>query len=200
MTAVFLVLLILLVLVNGVFVAAEFALVRTRKGRIEALAKEGESGAEQALEQIETIDESLAACQVGITLASIGIGFLGEPAIASADQAGARRRHRGATAIAFAISFLIATSLHITIGEQVPKMLAISNAGSGRARPRPPAALVRADQRSVHASPSAGSRMGSCACSASTRSDLSEKHTSGGPQGDHPDVGARAARSTPARR
>ena len=75
MTAVFLFLLLLLVLVNGVFVAAEFALVRTRKGRIEALAKEGESGAEQALEQIETIDESLAACQVGITLASIGIGF-----------------------------------------------------------------------------------------------------------------------------
>jgi CBS domain containing-hemolysin-like protein len=126
-TALFLVLLILLVLLNGLFVAAEFALVRSRKGRIEALAKEGEAGAEQALEQIETIDESLAACQVGITLASVGIGFLGEPAIAELIQPifgdGA-----GAHAVALAISFAVATSLHITIGEQVPKMLAITNA------------------------------------------------------------------------
>ena len=57
MTALFLVLLLLLVAINGLFVAAEFALVRARKGRIEALAAEGETGAEQALEQIETIDE-----------------------------------------------------------------------------------------------------------------------------------------------
>jgi CBS domain containing-hemolysin-like protein len=126
-TALFLVLLLLLVLLNGLFVAAEFALVRTRKGRIEALAAEGEAGAEQALEQIDTIDESLAACQVGITLASIGIGFLGEPAIAQLIEP-ALGDGTGATVIAFAISFVIATSLHITIGEQVPKMLAIANA------------------------------------------------------------------------
>ena len=56
--------------------------MRTRKGRIEELAQRGEAGAEQALEQLDKIDESLAACQFGITLASIGIGFLGEPAIA----------------------------------------------------------------------------------------------------------------------
>jgi CBS domain containing-hemolysin-like protein len=126
-TALFLVLLVLLVLLNGLFVAAEFALVRTRKGRIEELAKEGEAGAEQALEQIETIDESLAACQVGITLASIGIGFLGEPAIAELLKP-LLGDGTGATAAAFAISFLIATSLHITIGEQVPKMLSIAHA------------------------------------------------------------------------
>ncbi len=60
------------------------------QGRIEALAKEGEAGAEEALEQLDRIDEYLAACQVGITLASIGIGFLGEPAIADADRAAAR--------------------------------------------------------------------------------------------------------------
>ncbi len=137
MTALFLVLLLLLVLVNGLFVAAEFALVRTRKGRIEALAKEGESGAEQALEQIETIDESLAACQVGITLASIGIGFLGEPAIADLIEP-LLGDGTGATVIAFAISFVLATSLHITIGEQVPKMLAIANADRvARALARP---------------------------------------------------------------
>ena len=131
MTALFLVLLILLVLLNGLFVAAEFALVRTRKGRIEALAKEGEAGAEQALEQIEKIDESLAACQFGITLASIGIGFLGEPAIADLIEP-VLGDGTGATAVAFAISFVIATSLHITIGEQVPKMLAITNADRDR--------------------------------------------------------------------
>jgi CBS domain containing-hemolysin-like protein len=136
-TGVFLVLLVLLVLLNGLFVAAEFALVRTRKGRIEALAKEGEAGAEEALEQLDKIDESLAACQFGITLASIGIGFLGEPAIADLIEP-IFGDGSGAHAIALAISFAIATSLHITIGEQVPKMLAITRAEpTARALSRP---------------------------------------------------------------
>jgi CBS domain containing-hemolysin-like protein len=124
-TALFLVLLVLLVLLNGLFVAAEFALVRTRKGRIENLAREGEAGAEEALEQLDKIDESLAACQFGITLASIGIGFLGEPAIADLLEP-VLGDSTGAHAVALALSFAIATSLHITIGEQVPKMLAIT--------------------------------------------------------------------------
>jgi CBS domain containing-hemolysin-like protein len=126
-TALFLTLLVLLVILNGLFVAAEFALVRTRTGRIEALAKEGEAGAEEVLEQLDKIDETLASCQFGITLASIGIGFLGEPAIADLIEP-LVGHGTGATALAFAISFVIATSLHITIGEQVPKMLAITNA------------------------------------------------------------------------
>src|SRR4051795_4173823 len=74
--------LLLLVAVNGFFVAAEFALVRSRRGKIEQLAAEGESGAGRVVEQLERIDESLSACQVGITMASIGIGFLGEPSLA----------------------------------------------------------------------------------------------------------------------
>ena len=127
MTALFLALLLLLVILNGLFVAAEFALVRTRTGRIEALAKDGEAGAEEVLEQLDKIDETLASCQFGITLASIGIGFLGEPAIADLVEP-ALGDGTGATAVAFAISFVIATALHITIGEQVPKMLAITNA------------------------------------------------------------------------
>ncbi len=114
-------------ILNGLFVAAEFALVRTRTGRIEALAKDGEAGAEEVLEQLDKIDETLASCQFGITLASIGIGFLGEPAIADLVEP-ALGDGTGATAVAFAISFVIATALHITIGEQVPKMLAITNA------------------------------------------------------------------------
>ncbi len=68
---------------NGLFVAAEFALVRTRRSRLETLAKKGEAGVDEVFEQLERIDEVLSACQVGITMASIGIGFLGEPALAS---------------------------------------------------------------------------------------------------------------------
>jgi CBS domain containing-hemolysin-like protein len=136
-TALALIALIVLVLVNGLFVAAEFALVRTRKGRIEELAKKGEAGAEEALEQLDRIDESLAACQFGITLASIGIGFLGEPAIADLIEP-LIGEGAGATAIAFAIAFTLATALHITIGEQVPKMLAITRAEpTARALSRP---------------------------------------------------------------
>src|ERR1044072_4080940 len=75
--------LLLLVAVNGFFVAAEFALVRTRRGKIEQLAAAGERGAAGAGGQLGSIDESLSACQVGITMASIGIGFLGEPSLAA---------------------------------------------------------------------------------------------------------------------
>ena len=98
MSILLLVLLLLLVAINGFFVAAEFALVRSRRGKIEQLAEEGESGAEAVVEQLDKIDESLSACQVGITMASIGIGFLGEPSLAEAARAGLRRplaRRRG---------------------------------------------------------------------------------------------------------
>jgi CBS domain containing-hemolysin-like protein len=129
--------LLLLVAVNGLFVAAEFALVRSRRSRLEALAKEGETDAEEVLTQLEHIDEVLSACQVGITMASIGIGFLGEPAIADLLEpliegpAG----HGVAVGISVALAFVISTSLHITVGEQVPKMLAIT-------RPEPAARVL----------------------------------------------------------
>src|SRR6478672_7565692 len=113
MSVLLLVLLLVLIAVNGFFVAAEFALVRSRRGKIEQLASEGESGAEAVVEQLDKIDESLSACQVGITMASIGIGSLS---------------HGAAVGISVAIAFAIVTALHISIGEQVPKMLAISNA------------------------------------------------------------------------
>src|ERR687895_1006329 len=71
-----------LVAANGFFVAAEFALVRARESRMEALRDEGARGAALALKQIDRIDEYLSACQLGITMASLGIGFMGEPAIA----------------------------------------------------------------------------------------------------------------------
>jgi CBS domain containing-hemolysin-like protein len=128
-TALALVALFLLVIINGVFVAGEFALVRTRRGKMEQLAREGSKGSGLVLRQLDRIDEYLAACQLGITMASIGIGFLGEPAIASLiEPLFGGLSHGVATALAFAIAFAIATSLHITLGEQVPKIMAITRA------------------------------------------------------------------------
>ena len=72
----------MLVFVNGFFVATEFALVRSRMSEMEKLAEEGSRGASHALQAIERIDEYLSAAQLGITMASIGLGFLGEPALA----------------------------------------------------------------------------------------------------------------------
>ena len=82
MTALLLVLLVLLVILNGLFVAAEIGLVRSRRAKLEVMANEGTKGAKRALDQIGRMTEYIAACQVGITLCSIGIGFLGEPSIA----------------------------------------------------------------------------------------------------------------------
>jgi CBS domain containing-hemolysin-like protein len=125
----FVLLLLLLVALNGLFVAAEFALVRVRRSRIEVLEKDGSRSAARVLDQIEHIDEYLATAQVGITLASIGIGFVGEPAIADlVEPIFGGLSHGVAVAISFAIAYLLSTSLHITVGEQVPKMLSISRA------------------------------------------------------------------------
>ena len=122
---------VLLIALNGFFVAAEFALVRARRSRLEALVEEGgrpARGARIALRQLDHIDEYLAACQAGITVASIGIGFLGEPAIASQLEPllGSVLGHGVAIAISFVIALLITTSFHITAGEQVPKIYAIN--------------------------------------------------------------------------
>jgi CBS domain containing-hemolysin-like protein len=130
MTALALAALLVLVLVNGFFVAAEFALVRTRRGRIETLAEDGARGAAGVLRQLDQIDRYLAACQLGITMASLGIGFLGEPAIAALLEPALEGPVGEGTAIviAVALAFTIATALHITVGEQVPKMVAINRA------------------------------------------------------------------------
>jgi CBS domain containing-hemolysin-like protein len=129
MTALLLALLLVLIAVNGFFVAAEFALVRSRRGKIEQLAKEGESGAEAVIEQLDRIEDSLSACQVGVTMASIGIGFLGEPSLAKLlEPIFGGISHEVAAAISVVIAFALVTAVHIVIGEQVPKMLAISHA------------------------------------------------------------------------
>jgi CBS domain containing-hemolysin-like protein len=119
-----------LVLVNGFFVGAEFALVRSRRSRLEALERSGAFGARRALSQVDQIDSYLAACQLGITMASLGIGFLGEPAIASLLEPwlGDFFSHTVAVALAIAIAYVIVTFAHITVGEQVPKIWSIVHA------------------------------------------------------------------------
>jgi CBS domain containing-hemolysin-like protein len=134
MTAVFLILLFLLILANGFFVSAEFALVRSRRSRIEQLASEGSRGATAAIEQLNHIDEYLAACQLGITMASIGIGFLGEPAVAELiEPIFGGLSHGVAVAISVAIAYTLTTTLHVVVGEQAPKYFAIARPeGSAR--------------------------------------------------------------------
>jgi CBS domain containing-hemolysin-like protein len=129
-----------LVAANGFFVAAEFALVRARQSRVEHMRDEGKSGAGLALREIDRIDEYLSACQLGITMASLGIGFMGEPAIASLleEPLGNALSHGVAVAIALAFAYFITTALHITVGEQVPKIYAIVHAeGTVRRVARP---------------------------------------------------------------
>jgi CBS domain containing-hemolysin-like protein len=123
--------LLLLVVLNGLFVAAEFAMVRAKRSRLETLSREGARGADQALAQIDHIDEYLSAAQVGITMASIGIGFLGEPSLARLlEPVFGGLSHGVAVGLSVAIAFTLVTAIHISMGEQVPKMLAITRAES----------------------------------------------------------------------
>jgi CBS domain containing-hemolysin-like protein len=134
-TALLLLAVLVLVLLNGFFVASEFALVRVRRSRIEEDAEEGQRGAALVVRQLDDLSRYLAACQLGITLTSLGIGFLGEPAVASLieDLLGDGVPHGVSLAISLGLAYLITTTLHITIGEQVPKIYAI-NKSEGTAR------------------------------------------------------------------
>src|SRR5215212_7371767 len=134
-----------LVALNGLFVAAEFALVRASQGRVEQLRDEGRRGAALVLKQVEHIDEYLSACQLGITMTSLGIGFLGEPAIASLfeDAFGTAISHNASLAISLALAYLITTALHITFGEQVPKIYSIVNSEKTAMRVARPLELFR---------------------------------------------------------
>jgi CBS domain containing-hemolysin-like protein len=137
-------LLLVLVAINGLFVAAEIGLVRSRRARLEGLMNEGARGARLAVDQIDHMTEYIAACQVGITLCSIGIGFLGEPSIKELIQpAFGGLSETGAAVIAFLIAFAIVTALHITFGELTPKLLAISRTEGTAQRLAPPLEVFR---------------------------------------------------------
>jgi len=137
---------LLLVLLNGFFVAAEFALARARTTRLEQLAESGRAGARLARDQVQHIDRYLAACQLGITLASLGLGWLGEPAFAHLlepvfDAIGLGEAT--ATATAVIIAFAIITVLHVVFGELAPKSIAIQRAEGAAMRTAWPLELFR---------------------------------------------------------
>ncbi|MFE5323318.1 hemolysin family protein [Paenibacillus sp. NPDC056579] len=121
-------LVLLLVLLNGFFVAAEFAMVKVRNSRIDSLAQEGHRNARFAKTIMGNMNGYLSACQLGITFASLGLGWLGEPAIANVLEQVLRPLQLSPAVIhtiSFIIAFTIITTFHITLGEQFPKTYAI---------------------------------------------------------------------------
>ena len=121
-----------LVLLNGFFVSTEFALVKVRSTQLESMAGRNHRRAKMALHLTHHLDAYLSACQLGITLASLGLGWIGEPIFAELlqplyraldidgpDNAGLRH------SISFGVGFSVITFLHIVVGEMAPKSLAI---------------------------------------------------------------------------
>ena len=122
--------LLVLVLVgaNGFFVAAEFALVKIRLSEIRASAESGNKSARVVVNIAEHLDAYLSACQLGITLASLGLGWVGEPLVARSLEPLFRSfgiPEHNVHYVAFPVAFTVITFLHITVGEQVPKIMAI---------------------------------------------------------------------------
>ena len=128
--ALFIILTGLLILVNSFFVIAEYSLVRSRRAKLEDMAENGQRGARQALLAMDEIGDYIAACQVGITMASIAIGALGEPAIAHVFEPllGGALGHSAAVAISVGIAYLIITIAQSIIGEIAPKLYTIQHA------------------------------------------------------------------------
>jgi CBS domain containing-hemolysin-like protein len=122
---------LLLVLINGFFVAAEFALVKVRHGRLEEMLKKRRPFAATARWLTHRLDASLSACQLGITMASLGLGWIGEPAVAHLLRPLLIAIGVNSEIIlhttAFIIAFIAITAAHLVLGEQAPKIAAIRN-------------------------------------------------------------------------
>jgi len=119
-----------LVFANGFFVAAEFSIVTVRKTRIDQLIAEGHRGAKSVRRAVSDPDSYIAATQLGITMASLGLGWIGEPAVASLIQPMLTAlpvavAEATAHSIAVAIAFALVTALHIVLGELAPKTVAL---------------------------------------------------------------------------
>ena len=122
---------VLLLIANGFYVAAEFALVKARGFRIEALAAEGSATAKLTVRIQANLESYLAACQLGITMASLGLGWVGEPAVAALLEPLFTELGMSESVVhtsSFIIGFLLFSALHIVVGEQVPKTFAIRKA------------------------------------------------------------------------
>ena len=132
LTAFYILLVILLVLANGFFVAAEFALVGVRRSRVEMLAASGNTRARRLLTLVKNLNAYISATQLGITMASLALGWIGEPVFAHLLEAPLKGLVSEVTlhTISFAVAFSIITFLHIVLGELAPKTLALERAES----------------------------------------------------------------------
>lgn len=126
---------IFLLFVNGFFVSAEFALVKIRKTRLEQLVNEGNRQAETALRLIANMNKMLAAAQLGVTIASIALGWVAESTIVQLIQPIVKfipfiSSHYAAHAIAVPVSFVLVTYFHVLMGEQLPKCISLKHTDS----------------------------------------------------------------------
>jgi CBS domain containing-hemolysin-like protein len=127
LSALNIVLVILLVLANGFFVASEFSLVGVRRSRIATLADAGDKRAQRLMRLLNNLNAYISATQLGITLASLALGWIGEPVVAHLLEAPLKGRVSETVldTIAFALAFSVITFLHIVVGELAPKTLAL---------------------------------------------------------------------------
>jgi len=130
LSAIYIVSVILLVLANGFFVASEFSLVAVRRSRIVALAETGNRRAKRLLGLLDHLNAYISATQLGITMASLALGWIGEPALAGLLEATLHGRVSDPLrhTISFIGAFTIITFLHIVLGELAPKTLALERA------------------------------------------------------------------------
>jgi CBS domain containing-hemolysin-like protein len=121
-----------LVALNAFFVIAEYALVRSRRARLELMRDEGAKGARLALAQLADVNEYISAVQIGVTLTSIGIGALAAPALTAIlkETLGASLSGGVATAVCATLAFIVVASVQLVAGEMVPKFYAIDRAES----------------------------------------------------------------------
>jgi CBS domain containing-hemolysin-like protein len=121
----------LLIALNGLFVAAEFSLVALRKTQVEEMVRQGQKGAKAVERALTRLDRSIAATQLGITLASIALGWTGEPALARLVQPAFEFLPGGGTfaahTVAWGLAFILITFMHVVFGEMIPKTVAVQN-------------------------------------------------------------------------
>ncbi len=122
---------VILIALTGFFVAVEFAIIKVRSSRIDQLVSEKRRGALAAKKVTSNLDEYLSACQLGITITALGLGWLGEPTIKHLLEPLFLKLHLSsaiASTVSFIIAFAVITFLHVVIGELAPKTFAIQRA------------------------------------------------------------------------
>ena len=131
----------MLLVLNAFFVGAEFALLAARRSQIEPHAQEGSRAARTTLRAMENVSLVMAGAQLGITVCSLGLGAVGEPAVAHLLEplfhAAAASRTTSLHPVSFVVAMSIVVYLHVVLGEMVPKNIALAGADARRARAQP---------------------------------------------------------------